>query len=254
MKKLRGLVVTLTLTAIAATAATLLQSQKPNKPGPQVSPLEQANEDFYTIVDFKKSSARDVREQARARRQNMKPTKGVDPTRFEIDEARDSSFGTPPTDTPKQQAFPTCDAVIIAFVNDGRAFLSEDRTSVTSEFSLRIEDVIKNNGNLSVGAAIDVLRGGGGVRFPSGKIIREGMWGKPLPKVGHRYVFFLNYNNDEGQDYSIVTAYELYYGKVLPLDGVSPTGNVQRQYSAYRKYEDAEEHGFLQEVRNAISQ
>lgn len=253
MKKLRGLViVTLTLSAIAV-AATLLQSQKSNKPSPPISPLEKANEDFYTIVDFHKS-AKDNRERTRAKRTNLKAEKGVDPTRFAIDEARDSSFGSPPTHSPKEPAFPKSDAVIIAFVDEARAFLSEDKTAVISTFSVRIEDVIKNHNNLSVGASVDVLRGGGGVRFPSGKIIRRGMGGRPLPKVGHRYLFFLNFNNDEGQDYSIITAYELYYGKVLPLDGINLIGNVDPEYSAYRKYEGAEEHAFLQEVRNAINQ
>jgi len=254
MKKLRSLVVvTLPLIAIVA-AATLLQSQKSQKQNPQLTPLEKAAEDFYTIVDFNKSSAKDTRERARAHRQNMKPTKGVDPTKFAIDEARESNFGGPPTDTPNEPALPKSDAVIIAFVDDARAFLSEDRTSLTSTFSVRVEELLKANNNLSVGASVDLLRGGGGVRFPSGKIIREGSSGRPLPKVGHRYVFFLKFNNDEGQDYSIITAYELYYGKVLPLDGIGLTGNIERQYSDYRKYEGAEEHVFLQEVRNAISQ
>ena len=253
MKKLRSLVMVALVVAAIAAATTLLQSQKSNKSSPQLSPLERANEDFYTIVDSK-SSAKDNRERTRAKRANLKATKGVDPTKFEIDEARDSSFGGPPTDIPKEPALPTSDAVIIAFVDEARAFLSEDRTSVTSAFSVRVEEVIKSNKDLPVGSSIDLLRGGGGVRFPSGKIIRMGMGGKPLPKVGHRYLFLVNYNNDEGQDYSIITAYELHYGKVLPLDGIGLTGNAERQYSAYRKYEGAEEHAFLREVRNAISQ
>ena len=38
-----------------------------------------------------------------------------------------------------------------------------------------------------------------------------------MPHLAGTYLFFLKYN-EEGQDYSIITAYGLLDGRVLPLD------------------------------------
>jgi len=246
---------------LLASVSLALKSQTPPSRTQKLSPLEKAEEDFYTVVDFDSALPADANErtrhQARAKRADMPSRKGVDPSRFAIDEQRESSFGSPPTDTPVEVALPTSqsDAIVIGFVSEAKAFLSNDRTAVISEFTVRVEETLKNNPltAIKIGDSLLTLRAGGGVRFASGKIIREGQSGKPLPKQGHRYILFLKFNNDEGRDYSILTAYELDAGKVSALDGVNLAGEVQPQYSAYRKYDGADEYGFLQAVRNAIT-
>jgi hypothetical protein len=64
-------------------------------------------------------------------------------------------------------------------------------------------------------------------------------------------LFFLKYN-EEGQDFSILTAYELRAGRVFPLDGLDRNGKVFEAYAAYQKYKDVDEATFLAEVREAI--
>ena len=177
-----------------------------------------------------------------------------DPSLFAITEKRESFFGTAPSDMPREVALPVSqsDAVVIGFLNDAKAFLSDDKTDIVSEFTVRVDVVLKDNplNVLRLGDCITTLRNGGGVRFPSGKIIRTGMWGRPLPKEGRRYLFFLKYNNDEGNDYSILTAYELTAGKVSALDGIA--GTWDPQYFPYRKYDGADEDAFIREVRNLV--
>lgn len=245
---------------VIATTAIALKSQAP--PGQsKKTALQQADEDFYTLVDFNAPLPADPKErgrlQARARRGDMPLQAGEDPSPYSLDKRRESGFGSPPTDQSKEIALPVSqsDAVVIGYLGDARAFLTHDKTTIFSQFTVRLEDVLKDNplGSLRVGDFITILRGGGGVRLPSGKIIREGMHGKPLPKENRRYLLFLKYNNDEGKDYSILTAYELNAGKVSPLDGINLVGTVETEYAAYRKYDGADEDAFVREVRNLIN-
>jgi hypothetical protein len=75
-----------------------------------------------------------------------------------------------------------------------------------------------------------------------------------VPRIGHRYLFFLRYTG-QGEVPYILTAYELRAGRVFPLDGLdeanSKVGNILPQFAAY---ENADENVFLNEVRNAIAQ
>jgi hypothetical protein len=173
-----------------------------------------------------------------------------------ITEQTESSWGSPPFDVPPEPALPIAqsDAVVVGEVTDAKALLSEDKTSIYSEFAVIISDVLKNNcsAELSEGYSIDVARYGGAVRFPSGKIVQRGDEGRPFPRLKRRYLFFLKYNN-EGQDFSILTAYELRAGRVFPLDGLDRDGRAFEAYAAYQRYKDSDEATFLNQVRAAIA-
>jgi hypothetical protein len=249
------------LIVLAATAMTKLRGQSQNSAtSPKQDNQKKIAEDFYTITDYDTPAPSDpkksVLRQIRSKRYNMRVQKGVDPKRFKITEERDSSFGMPSSHAPVEPAFPVAqsDAVVIGEVTGAEAFLTEDKTSVLSQFTVRLKDVLKNSSSVTIAAAnsIDAIRSGGAVRFPSGKVIRYGLIGNPLPRIGRRYLFFLKYNN-EGQDFSIITAYELNAGRVSPLDGLEWDGNITPQYAAYQKYRDADEATFLAEVREAIA-
>lgn len=256
--KLTLLLVLLIVTVVGTVMATLQVTQQ----GVSRSPaLQKAAEDFYTVADYSGSEPSDPQKRAtrrlRARRYNMQAGKGVDPKRFSITEERESSFGAPPTHAPVEPALPAAqsDAVVIGEVTGAKAFLTEDQTAVVSEFSVHVSDLLKENllAPFSVGDSLDVIRSGGGVRFPSGKIIRSGQHGKPLPKLGQQYLFFLQYNNDGGQDYALITAYELEVNRVLPLDGLSLVNTVMPTYANYQRYKDSNAQAFLLEVRDAIT-
>jgi len=147
------------------------------------------------------------------------------------------------------------DAVVTGTVNDVNAYLSTDRTTVYSEVTLNIEEVLKEDPRypLIQGFTLAAERSGGAVRFPSGKILRRGELGRNIPQAGRRYLLFLKYNED-GKDFSIVTGYELADNHVLPLDG---TDNLEKggrfpQFGAYERYRDAEVPAFLNNVRALI--
>lgn len=157
--------------------------------------------------------------------------------------------------TPPEPALPTTisDAIVIGEVTEAQAALSEDRTSVYSEFKTRIEEVLKSGGGTPVTSDtfVTALRPGGGVRFPSGKVRRFGVEGRTLPRVSRRYLLFLKFDN-LAQAFYIVTGYELRGGKVFPLDGIPRYGSENHPFAAYGKYKNADEATFLNDVRQAI--
>ena len=253
------LLVILFVATIVVTVTATLQVRKQS--GPRPATLQKADEEFYTVADYSASEptepAKRAARKVRERRYNMRAEKGVDPKRFAITEERESTFGIPPSHAAIEPALPAAqsDAVIVGEVTTAQAFLTEDKTDVISEFTIHVNDLLKENliAPFSVGDSLDVIRGGGGVRLGSGKVIRYGAEGKPLPRIGGRYLFFLKYNKDEGKDYSIITAYSLENDRVNPLDGLALDGAPIRTYGGYQRYKGWALATFLNEVRDAIA-
>lgn len=135
------------------------------------------------------------------------------------------------------------DAIIIAEVTDAQAYLSSDQTSVYSEFTLRVNEVLQKSFSapLSTGVLLTAERPGGRVRFPSGKIlVRGGSYGRNMPVKGRRYVLFLK-QVTEAQSFSIITGYELRAGHVFPLDHTPRGESPSRQFVNYESYSGKEE-------------
>lgn len=152
---------------------------------------------------------------------------------------------------PKLYSIPAqeSDAVIIGEVTDAHAYLSNDKTNVYSEFTLRLEDVLKDStALLYTGAIIAAERRGGTVKLRSGKTLVRGALGRTMPRVGQRYVLFLNYA-EEGQIFPIITGYELRNDKVIPLDGLSRKTPDLAAFAAHR---GADETTFINQIRQAL--
>jgi hypothetical protein len=145
----------------------------------------------------------------------------------------------PLSHAPVEPALPTnqSDLIIIGDVTESEAVLSGDRTNVYSEFTVRIKEIFKNTTilkNLS-DANITVERGGGMVRFSSGKLLRLGGYGRGLLVKGGKYVLFLKWN-EAGQDFTVLAGYGIHDDKVMPLDSNTKDSNlpVYRNYDAFK--------------------
>lgn len=113
------------------------------------------------------------------------------------------------------------DAVVVGEVLGAQAYLSQDKGSVYSEFSIRVEDVLKD-GSVTPGSTITGDRVGGVVKYDGAHTVLYRLVGQDLPHVGGRYVFFLK-STGEANDYSILLGYELRSGKVFLLDEIPVT-------------------------------
>jgi hypothetical protein len=111
-------------------------------------------------------------------------------------------------------------AILIGTVTSGKAFLSQHRTYVYSDFQVKIEKILKPDLSqpLFVDESIIAERQGGTIHFPSGHIRHFLISKQGFPGVGKRYLFFLSRPNPNVPEYLIITAYELRSGTVLPLD------------------------------------
>ena len=105
--------------------------------------------------------------------------------------------------------------IVIADVLQSEAHLSEDKTNVYSEFTVRIVEVIKASTSLP-GSEMIVERLGGYVRYPDGQKVLYRVGTGRVPRVGARYLFFLKPSPE--LDYSILTAYEFGDKAITALD------------------------------------
>lgn len=144
--------------------------------------------------------------------------------------------------------------VVIGNINSGRAFISEDRSSIYSEFSMNVLSLLKAspNNNINVGNNLTLIRLGGKIRLPSGKILYRGAYGISMPKVGERYLMFLQ-EDPETQAFNIITAYALQGGKVFPLDG-EVNGEIQESYQEQYKFNGYDEQAFVNIVVEKIGE
>jgi hypothetical protein len=253
----------LPITIVVVTlAVTLGQQNSRNNDERQRVLQKRVHAEDYPIADYDPQEASNQQERNERKARNHRhdlssDVKGEDVKRFTLkDSDPDISLPLSVSHPQTEPAIPAVesDVVVVGEVTSAQAYLSNDKTSVYSEFTVRVADVLKNGGSESLyfGAQIVAERAGGRVRFPSGKVLLRGApYGKNMPRVGQRYIFFLKHNA-EGQDYSIITAYELRSGRIFPLDG-SPEGDVKsNQFAEYEKYAGLDETSFFNEVRSAI--
>ena len=133
------------------------------------------------------------------------------------------------------------DIILIAVVGEAKANLSENRRNVFSEFKITVETVQKtSNEQVREGSVLTVDRMGGSVKYPNGQTILYRRSGIYMPKIGGRYLFFLNSINKH--DYGILTAYELTEAGAIPLD----------MSSQFFDLEGKSEAQILREVRDLI--
>lgn len=134
--------------------------------------------------------------------------------------------------------------VIIGEIISAGAFLSNDKKGIYTEYEIRIDETLKveNSNKIALKDSINADRAGGSVRYSSGRKVFYQMSEQQLPRVGSRYLLFLN-NSDQSPNYNILVAYELINGKVYPLDDGQP-----------RNLKETDETEFVKKVREAVKQ
>lgn len=135
------------------------------------------------------------------------------------------------------------DAVILGKIIDSKGYLSNNKAAAYSEFTVKVEKVLKDAKHASINLEEPLIasRYGADVRLPSGKIIRTGVADQRMPQIGQRYIFFLKYNG-QGGDYDILTGYKIKKHKVYPLD------EEVDHFAIFKGYNDDEFFKLVQEA------
>jgi hypothetical protein len=148
-------------------------------------------------------------------------------------------------------AIPVAKSEIIALLRfqSADAYLSSNKHNIYTEFHGEVLNLFRNTLpiNLQNGSEITVERLGGTIRFPGNCIVKYEVYGQNFPAIGHEYLLFLK-RTPSGDDFLIITGYEIRNGTIAPLDGPfgEPGGGKFAQYSGV----DADE--FIEMIISAI--
>lgn len=113
--------------------------------------------------------------------------------------------------------------IVVGSIQDAKAFLSNEKKGIYTEYTVSIEKVLKYDGEkkLKPGDLVVVDRAGGVVRYVTGQKILYMIAGQDLPEVNGRYLLFLKNDDPENMNYKILTGYQFKDGKVAALDGMN---------------------------------
>jgi hypothetical protein len=125
---------------------------------------------------------------------------------------------------PEPLAIPISESKLIVTgeITNAKAFLSNERKGVYSEYDFRIQTILKaDKQKLRSGENIGIDRAGGVVRYPSGQKVLYLIDWQQLPSSGNRYLFFLAKEESDNPNYKIITGYQLADKKVIALDNLA---------------------------------
>lgn len=205
-----------------------------------------AFEEKFPVADYEAPEPADPKEKERRLAKNKRHDKGkaelwVDPNSDVVTTSSHWATGLPALPVGQSAV------VVVGSVRSAAGHMSSNKKKVYSEFIIDVEDVLKNDTGkkMSPGKSFDADRVGGRVRFPSGKVGTYWVTGQSMPRVGGRYLLFLT-SDEQGQDFDILTAYELRAGRAYPLD---QPGHMH----PFASYSGAEETTLLNDTRAAIA-
>lgn len=200
---------------------------------------ERAEESSFPVVDFRgKAAARQERDEKRRAKGRRYDNGGVAENGAGLQEvSRSTDWAFKVSELPARDS----DLIVVGTILDAQAHLSPEGNGVYSEFSVRVDEVIKDPAaSVSVGSTVAADREGGRVRYPSGEVVTYAVQEQGMPRVNRQYVLFLR-REEEG--FSILTGYELLGGKVRPLDHARK----------FKRFGGASRDAFLGELRGALA-
>ena len=225
------------VTALVVPRQSKQEQTTPSQSSPSKTRRKITDTNHFPIAEFSASESSDSKRNARGENRN-KSNWNVDPDALSDSTVIVDSVDLNIPGLPTKQAA----AVILGTVTDAKGFLSTDKTGVYSAFTVLINEVLKNPGNLSVGSLVDVEREGGRVKFPSGRVHLYMTSEQDMPRVGRRCVLFLTDTNTASV-FEILTGYEMREAAVYPLDDLPWS----------RAYENTTPANFLNELRTKLA-
>lgn len=133
--------------------------------------------------------------------------------------------------------------IITGEILTSQAYLSNDKSGVYTELTVRVREVLKNTppSRVNRGDVVTVEREGGIVRYPNGHQRLYQLAGEGMPTVAKQYVLFLR-ANDQSENFYALTGYELSPAGVVPVD----------EHHHFKAYEGYEAQAFLNVIRSSI--
>jgi hypothetical protein len=240
----------LVFTVISSTLALHNQGRQQNQNVPDQKLIQEQRKkqehlrSQFPIVDYDAPEITDPKEHSKRKEKNKRFDKrnlvSGDPTTRVTSMARViEGYNIPPLPVSKSGL------IITGEVLTSQAYLSNDKSGVYTELTIRVQEVIKNSLPVRVNKRdlITVEREGGIVRYSNGHQRLHQLAEEGMPTVARQYVLFLR-DMEQGEDYYLLTGYELSPTGVVPVDD-------SQQFKAYEGY-DTE--ALMSAIRSAIQQ
>ncbi|MDQ3749782.1 MAG: hypothetical protein M3367_12360 [Acidobacteriota bacterium] len=137
------------------------------------------------------------------------------------------------------------DLIVIGEIVNASAHLSNDKSGIYTEFTIRVDETLKSDtaNKVEQDDSITADRTGGVVRYPNGQKVFYRNDGDDLPRVGSKYVLFLT-SDKQSPNYKILNGQELKDDGVIPLD-------LERSFDAFK---GARKMSFIKAVRDKIAE
>ena len=150
------------------------------------------------------------------------------------------------TDNPLPPLFPTDEStlIVVGEVITVKAFLSNDKRCVYSEFTIRVDDVLKNSDSSGKSRPKKVTadRDGGVVIYPGGQRVMYQDSDIGLPRLGSKYLLFLK-KDDGSPNYAIITSYDITGARAVQVENIP----------SFEEFKDLDKTVFIEKVRNKIT-
>ena len=245
-KKRTGSLIALTIILVSAILVLRAQKKEPtSQANASPSAQEQDIKDYakqFPIAEVSAPEPADLEERTRREAVNKKYDDALMPLNEQTSIIANNTHWTGPlTALPVEKS----QVIVIGEILNARAYLSSDKTGVYSEFTIRVDEVLKDDSNLKVTAGRSLVadRPGGRVKYPSGHLTLSFVNNQGMPLPGQRYVLFLT-RDEQQTNFDILTGYQLKADRVALLDS-PPQHPITR-------YKGADIHTFLNELRTAI--
>ena len=217
-KLIGGLTLTLVLVTIAVSFGTMSSySQKEVPSQKNENPFEDLSK--YPTVEYDAPEPTNAVEREERRIKNKRYD--VNLPIIKNPHPEDTALiGSDVEPLPSAIPFAKSRVVIIGEILNSKAFLSNEKKGIYSEYSVRIENILKEDKKkkLKIDEIIMIDRAGGVVQYPNRqKMLYLNDW-QNLPKINTRYILFLEKDNDQNPNYKILTGYQINDNKITALD------------------------------------
>ena len=135
------------------------------------------------------------------------------------------------------------DLIVEGTVTDSAAFLSNDKGAVYSEFTIRVEDLLKGDETIKQDTKkVTADREGGMVVYPNGQRVMYQNSNLGLPQLGSKYLFFLR-KDELSPNLEILTSYDLSSNPIMQME-------MGRDFDEFK---GQSKRAFIETVRNEIA-
>jgi hypothetical protein len=162
---------------------------------------------------------------------------------FKSQSAEPGGVGKITEDTPPP-LFPIDESplVVVGEITTVDTFLSNDKGGVYTEFTIRVDEVLKDNGGKNR-KKIVADREGGVVVYPNGARVMYQSSDRALPLLGSKYLFFLM-KDELSPNYEILTSYYFDGNRIWQMEQGRP----------FEEFKNVNKTDFIEAVRNKIAQ